>query len=676
MRKNRLLALALAAIATTATWAQEDVTSTYIDNADFSQGTVITKGVTTYAYDIYDATNNTKGKDANGSGLQTGVTGWTPNYEGSTYYIQKEGTEVPGNGCSGGIYTYGGTAWLGAPANVVPSADTDEEGIASGNALGITNVWTHKGFYSQTAKSALSAGSYKMTIRMYCKPSGNNTAIAENLFGYVESDGTTHYGSTTSFSTSGWITETITFTLSNADQGTFSLGYEAANAGIANVPKFFIDNVTLESILANKEELLALITEAEAKAEGASIGDQLFQVSEEDKTNLEKQISNARAVYNNSKATQDQVDAACETLENALDAFQSAVNLPDPETPYSIQQKSSKLYLNLEGEKAAISETNTPFYFTEGEDGWYYITDGTNYFGLSTANKWDTSTNTDTKSKITVEPKTLDEGLYYYILTKTTDNTKQCLGSDNTAAGSALYSDKTREQDNSYWIITEMAGDGLTLDETETTAISDEYTDTDVTLKRTLVAGWNTIVLPFDVDASTAESVFGNGYEVATFSNDVQLKDEIVLNYTSASAITANTPSLLYLKAEVQNPKFEGVDVKPTTDLTVSGTYYDFVGTYVYLTDNSPIVSGDYIVNNAGIALANGGNKLKAFRAYLKKKSGAGARSVKFAIDGTTAIGSIETEAAAPLYNLKGQRVIAPQQKGIYISDGHKKLIK
>jgi len=232
------------------------------------------------------------------------------------------------------------------------------------------------------------------------------------------------------------------------------------------------------------------------------------------------------------------------------------------------------------------------------------------------------------------------------------------------------------------WTLTRYSND-ITLDETETEAITTELDDANVTLDRDLVKGWNSIVLPFDVDATKAKEAFGDDYEVATYSSDELVDEEVILHFTSGDAITANTPHLLYLGAAVSDPKFEGVSLSPSTSLTTAGTtYYDFVGTYTYYdgeTNASPIVSDDYIVNTTGIVKANGGNLLKAFRAYLKSKSSDGARSIKLDINGSTT--GIETingfgGESGTTYNLKGQRVNGAQQKGVYIRDGRKVVIK
>jgi len=271
--------------------------------------------------------------------------------------------------------------------------------------------------------------------------------------------------------------------------------------------------------------------------------------------------------------------------------------------------------------------------------------------------------NTGTNAKgtavdVTIEGITVESTLTFGVsATIPSDSTEAFVKSDN-------------------WRLYITAEPALVLDEEETEAISETGTH-NVLLKRSLVAGWNSIVLPFEVSEDAIKTAFGEGTEVATFVGDGTDNDGFVLNYTTVKTIPANTPCLLYLGAAVENPEFDGVELNPSESLTASGTNFDFVGTYTKITDQT-IASGDYLVNASGIFKANGGNTLKAFRAYIDSKS-ASARSVRLNIDGTTTgISSVSDliEGNAPIYNLKGQRVSNAQLKGVYISDGHKKLMK
>ena len=114
-------------------------------------------------------------------------------------------------------------------------------------------------------------------------------------------------------------------------------------------------------------------------------------------------------------------------------------------------------------------------------------------------------------------------------------------------------------------------------------------------------------------------------------------------------------------------------------DLTVSDNEYSFVGTYTaYEAGKSPIVEGDLIAGVEEFVKANGGNKIRAYRAYMKKVGDSEA-SVAFIIDDTVVDGieavQMLEEMTGDIYNLNGQKVDRAQ-RGIYIINGKKVLVK
>lgn len=215
--------------------------------------------------------------------------------------------------------------------------------------------------------------------------------------------------------------------------------------------------------------------------------------------------------------------------------------------------------------------------------------------------------------------------------------------------------------------------DEITLDEDETAAITTTGT-ANVTLNRKFSAGWNSIVLPFattitELGATEAAEYNGTSGTTIKFSTTTDLK--------------ANTPYLVYFDAATtENKTFSGVTVAPTTDLTVTDAQYNFVGTYVALTSgNTTIVNGDYIVVKSGIQKANGGNVLKAFRAYFDAQTtDAAAKRMTISIDGdvVTGINAAQIEDALGMgrtYNLNGQQV-SDSYKGVVIKNGKKVIRK
>ena len=154
----------------------------------------------------------------------------------------------------------------------------------------------------------------------------------------------------------------------------------------------------------------------------------------------------------------------------------------------------------------------------------------------------------------------------------------------------------------------------------------------------------------------------------------------IILQFRTVSALSANTPYAIFADADFAIESFENKTVEEPTDLTVSDPEYSFVGTYTaYEQGESPIVKGDLIADIDEFTLANGGNKIRAYRAYLKKV-GTSSANVAFdfdgdLVDGIEAARLLDTLTQGDIYNLNGQKVTKPN-KGVYIVNGKKTVIK
>lgn len=114
----------------------------------------------------------------------------------------------------------------------------------------------------------------------------------------------------------------------------------------------------------------------------------------------------------------------------------------------------------------------------------------------------------------------------------------------------------------------------------------------------------------------------------------------------------------------------------------VTVTYVKFIGT---LRAGTTIPADNiFLGTDNKFYYSDGSNTIKGFRGYfwLKDfKSSDASRQIKLMVDGEEATGIeglyINGEAVAEgVYNLKGQRVDMPTQKGVYIKDGKKVVIK
>ena len=125
---------------------------------------------------------------------------------------------------------------------------------------------------------------------------------------------------------------------------------------------------------------------------------------------------------------------------------------------------------------------------------------------------------------------------------------------------------------------------------------------------------------------------------------------------------------------------FNGVTVKAAAEsLVAEGDNFNFVGTYTGTT----ALEGDYVLTENAFTKANGGNTIKAYRAYIKTvadaaEEEASARELLISIDGVlTAIDAIDGKkiSTGAIYNLAGQKV-KKAQKGVFIQDGKKVIVK
>ena len=213
--------------------------------------------------------------------------------------------------------------------------------------------------------------------------------------------------------------------------------------------------------------------------------------------------------------------------------------------------------------------------------------------------------------------------------------------------------------------------DAVTLDETTDNTITEGVAK--VTLKRTIVADvWNTLVLPFSMTNDEVVAKFGEGAQVAAFSNS----EGVNVNFnTTTEGITANVPVLLKADAGTEYI-FDGyslVEGEPKAE----GTEYDFVGSYD-VTYN--LLEGEYMLNGNKFWKNenSSGYYVNGFRAFLRPKSEAATKSLNLVIDGQTTglkLNTVTGDVEGETYNIAGQKV-ADSYKGIVIMNGRKTVRK
>ena len=386
MRKLKLLLAAAALFGVSTAWAQTDVTSEYLTNADFSQGTPVTVGVCTYAKD----------KEKNGTTFANlvDVTGWTA----------VESTD----GKAGGLFAIGGGAWLGGTGFTAPATDSD--GNTGVNVLGVVTCWGATVQYTQDLKKELPAGTYTLVLAAYNSGAGQNDVKA-NIIGFVEDGGTTHYATTKKYNSNTWKYEFITFTLTESTLGKISIGYTGEGSSSV-LPHLFISGIQLfegsidaeayeaaKTAIRKAKEAKVLWDNAKADANKALADDAYANVIGVEKANLETEVAKAEPT------TAEDYRAATKGLTDATAAFTDAKTSYDavPEanalaTRYSltpIEVTSSSTAAEI---AAAIEEINAAVKkVLQGENVALFNDVETNYPYKIELNSWTTTGNVKTE---------------------------------------------------------------------------------------------------------------------------------------------------------------------------------------------------------------------------------------------------------------------------------------
>ncbi len=286
MKKLKLFLAAALMLCSAGAWAQTDVTSTYLTNADFSQGTPIGSNLKGY------------GKDGTPYGFQS-VDGWTSVVTSG----DNSNTSYPNSGMGGAVFAYGSSYQLQGNNKAAPA--TNPENVASGNCLGFFAVWGCGGYYYQDV--TFPAGKYTITVPMY---SQSGTQANTTYTGFFPTSGTNRTVAVNP-TVGQWVNQTVTFTLTAETAGQIRVGYQSTGSGSGVNPHLFIDCVKIEYTAAVVKDVLSNALAAATTA-NAVLG------------TLTDAISTAQAVYDNANATQEQVNAAAATLNAAVELAMSA----------------------------------------------------------------------------------------------------------------------------------------------------------------------------------------------------------------------------------------------------------------------------------------------------------------------------------------------------------------
>ena len=196
----------------------------------------------------------------------------------------------------------------------------------------------------------------------------------------------------------------------------------------------------------------------------------------------------------------------------------------------------------------------------------------------------------------------------------------------------------------------------------------------DVKLYRTLVSGsWNTICLPFDLDATAISSVFGAGTKVAAFTS----ANGDNMHFDIVDAISAQTPYLIdpANNRDINTPiVLSGVTIQVSPQTVTYGNI-SFTGIYT-----PTAIDGKYFVAAGNTIKKSTSGSLKGFRAYIETTSGARTLTLDFGDGETTGVVTMEDvrgKMSDEWNTLDGRKLDKkPTSKGLYIVNGKKVVVK
>ncbi|UKK47968.1 hypothetical protein L6475_12270 [Prevotella sp. E9-3] len=566
-----------------------------------------------------------------------------------------------------------------------PAATVDETHLATEFAAGLECRWqTNYAAFTQTT-AELPAGSYKLTFDVENTNATTTKANYENRF-FVKVGETTYTDESTEWmdGKSAWTTHTIAFTLTEASPITISLGYGTGsnNFGVGNTPALFVSHLTLEAINSIEIALIdlqAAIDAAQAKAATYTVGEALFTYAESEIKPLNDAIATAQAAYTAAESA-EAVKSATETLNAFVATFAPAMNKPEVNKEYTIINKATSLMLSVANGKVSI-ENKAIVLFTEVEGGWVISNNAETpeYILKTSEDNWTLSTTT-TKEDAYVVNFNLADGAY------TIQGAKGLFGTDNTAAGSAIYANKA-VANNGLWTIEEWV-EKSDLDIAKDQALATinalpvgnklfYYIENDI---NTCITNVNNATTIDEVNSAVATAKASQNLPVADEEYCILNKaaNSLMLNVADNSVNIAKFATIHIIGVEggwvISNADKSAYIFKTTGNNWTLENTNDIANAYVV---NFNIVDGGYTIQGAkglfGTDSTDEGSAVYADKNLQKN----GLWDIVTKAEGkVTGIETMKAETAQKgIFNLNGQKVMKAQ-KGLYIINGKKVVVK
>ena len=197
---------------------------------------------------------------------------------------------------------------------------------------------------------------------------------------------------------------------------------------------------------------------------------------------------------------------------------------------------------------------------------------------------------------------------------------------------------------------------------------------------------WNTLCLPFDVTFEQLKTVLGNNIKVNELDPDnSSFVDGYLALYfaplfNNSDVIKAGTPFVVKVSNKSEDVTFTGVTVKSGLH-DVEGNGVKFIGTYAPFDFPANDQSYRFLSNNK-LYYPSKNNKVNALRGYFKLTNGNSVKAIDLFFgdddDATPTVLVDEIEKVDnSWYDMSGRKLSGkPAQKGIYVNNGKKIIIK
>ncbi len=442
------------------------------------------------------------------------------------------------------------------------------------------------------------------------------------------------------------------------------------------------------SLEALKDALTTDIADAEAIDVTTNVGTEAFKHPQDLADALTAAIEDAKTALNDASATEESLTVALTALRTAVHDFDNAeLNKPAEGETYSIILSQEGGVYDGGAVTSVYSSSNSSsgyyrFYFYHGDDkvaDWNRNYAPQNY----------TFTPDDSKlNGYTISFVGEDGNTHYLCLGTVYSGDSKQVRATTTESSAFVFQVVVTSTDGIWKLYNSSQGQNTgngSNDGGLYTSESGQYSDLQLVSNAIPVniteAGWTTLVLPYDAELPSTDLT---AYTIAGQSTSQD--NAVTLTKVTDGKLTARQPYLIN-GTEVKEYAINGTST--VFDLSTAPSDSYLVGTWEYIPS---VTTGNYVlqyqpdVDGTAFYIVDGTQgdiTLAMNRCYLLGTSVSTANAPYFSLsmndDTATAIEAVAEETAetgdGAIYDLGGRRV-SKAQKGIYIKDGKKVIIK